>query len=286
MINSFIIEQSLKQAFIEDNHYIDVTSDLLLPESTVAQGDLIAKEQGVICGVLVADMAFKLCDPNCIITWFVKDGDELTKGQRVMRLSGNARAILKAERIALNYIQRMSGVATLTNEYASLIKDTQLKLVDTRKTTPLFRPFEKYSVLVGGGLNHRYNLSDCVMLKDNHIAIFGSITSAIETAKSRVGHTIKIEVEVETVEQFREAMTAGADIIMLDNMADDVMAMCVELREAYRRKNGGYTVLEASGNITSDRLKKIANLGIDVVSCGALTHSYKALDLSLKLSFF
>lgn len=285
MINPFIVERALKEAFIEDNHYIDVTSDLLLPQETQAEGRLIAKAPGVICGIEVADKAFKLCDPQCQLEWTVSDGDKITQGQVLMTIKGNARAILKAERIALNFMQRMSGVATLTREFTRLIEGTPLKLVDTRKTTPLFRPFEKYSVLMGGGFNHRYDLSDCVMLKDNHIAVFGSITKAVATAKARVGHTLKIEVEVETEAQLLEALKAGADIIMLDNMSDTLMQACVAHRNQHVANGGSYAVLEASGNIDATRLVNMAAVGVDVVSSGALTHSYKALDISLKLSF-
>lgn len=282
MINPFIVEASLKQAFIEDNHYIDVTSDLLLPAHHMAEGQLIAKEAGIICGVEVADRAFRLSDDQCEILWTVKDGDAVSKGQCLMTIKGTARGLLKAERIALNFLQRMSGIATMTHHYVSLIKGTSLRLVDTRKTTPLFRPFEKYSVLMGGGFNHRYNLSDSIMLKDNHIAVFGSITKAIDAARSKSGHTLKVEVEVERFEQFQEALEAQADIIMLDNMPDDLMRQCVALRDTYHRNNGSYVILEASGNITDERLPILSTIGIDVVSSGALTHSYKALDISLK----
>jgi len=286
MVNPFVVEQAVKQALIEDNHYIDVTSDLLLPQNTMAKGYIVAKESGIICGIDVAEKAFRLCDPNCELIWSVKDGDSVERGQTILNLTGNARSVLKAERVALNFMQRMSGVATLTHSFSKHLVGTSVKLVDTRKTTPLFRPFEKYSVMMGGGANHRYNLSDCVMLKDNHIAIFGSIQKAIQTAKQKVGHTIKIEVEVETIAQCKEALESEADIIMLDNMTTEMMSACVALRNQYQFENGHRAILEASGNIVAERLVEIARIGVDVISSGALTHSYKALDVSLKLSFF
>lgn len=285
MINKFIVEKALKDAFIEDNHYIDVTSDLLLPKEARAKGVLTAKESGVICGIDVAHMAFMMVDNQCELLWHVKEGDAVSKGDILMTIEGDAQSILKAERIALNFMQRMSGVATLTRSFVDTLAGSKTKVVDTRKTTPLFRVFEKYAVLVGGGFNHRFNLSDCIMLKDNHIAVFGGITNAIEAARSRAGHTLKVEVEVEDLLQFEEALAAKADIIMLDNMSDAQMLACVQKRDAFYNAHGFYAILEGSGNVELKRLEQIKSIGLDVISSGALTHSYCVLDISLKLNF-
>lgn len=282
MLNPFIIEAALKQAFIEDNHYMDLTTELLVGADVRAFGELSAKADGVLSGVAVVNQAFLLCDPKATITWFCEDGQDIHKGQVLMAIEGNAQALLKSERIALNFLQRMSGIATMTRLYVNTLDQPNVKLADTRKTTPSFRPFEKYSVFVGGGFNHRYNLSDAVMIKDNHIELCGGIRQAIEKAKAYVGHTVKIEVEVESIAQLQEAIDAGADIIMLDNMSTEMIIEAVAIRN--QSLNKSHVLLEVSGNVTLERLKELGSTGVDVISSGALTHSYHALDISFNVT--
>ena len=241
----------------------------------MGRAELICKEDGIICGLEVFKRTFELLDDSAVFETTLKDGDRVTKGQLMGVIRGDIRALLSGERTALNYLQRMSGIATFTRELADELKDCKTKLLDTRKTTPNMRPFEKYAVKVGGGTNHRYNLSDGILIKDNHIGAAGSISRAVAMAREYAPFVRKIEVEVESLEQLKEALAAGADIIMLDNMDYDTM------KEAVRRV-AGKAQTECSGNVTRDRLAQIAKIGVDFVSSGALTHSAPIMDISLK----
>ena len=259
----------------EDITSEDVSTNAVMPEKKNGKAYLICKSNGIICGLDVFERTFKILDEKSHFETNVKDGDYVEKGQLIGVIKGDIKAILSGERTALNYLQRMSGIATITKEYNDELKGYKTVLLDTRKTTPNMRPFEKYAVTVGGATNHRYNLSDGVLLKDNHIGAAGSITRAIEMAKAYAPFVRKIEIETETIEQVKEALDAGADIIMLDNMTNEVMRECVELIN-------GRAQTECSGNVTKERLREIAEIGVDFVSCGALTHSAPIMDLSLK----
>lgn len=276
-MNWVIIEQKIKDWLEEDINHGDVTSDLLIDEKLLCSANLIAKENGVIAGIEVMKRVFKILDQEIVIFKDVKDGQRVQKGEIIATLEGPALSILKGERLVLNLLQRMSGIATETAKYVELIKDLNVRLVDTRKTIPGMRILDKYAVRVGGAHNHRHNLSDGVMIKDNHIAASGSITKAIEKTRKNIPHTLKIEVEVENLAQMEEAIQAGADIILLDNMSVEM------LKEAVKR-NQGKVLLEASGNVSLYNIREIAETGVDVISVGSLTHSVKALDLSLKVA--
>ena len=258
----------------------DITSEVVsthavMPENNNGKADLICKGDGIICGLDVFESTFKILDENAHFETEFKDGDKVKKGEVIGVIYGDIKALLSGERTALNYLQRMSGIATMTREYMDELEGYSTVLLDTRKTTPNMRPFEKHAVKVGGGTNHRYNLSDGVLLKDNHIGAAGSITKAITMAKAYAPFVRKIEIETETLEQVQEAVDAGADIIMLDNMDNDTMRKAVEII-------GGRAQTECSGNVTKERLKEIAEVGVDFVSCGALTHSAPIMDVSLK----
>lgn len=269
------MDEYILHALKEDITSEDVSTNAVMPDKKQGTAQLICKADGIICGLEVFERTFTLLDDTFRFDTDVKDGDRVEKGQLIGTLFGDIRALLSGERTALNYLQRMSGIATITNEYAKELEGTKTTLLDTRKTTPNMRPFEKYAVTVGGGRNHRYNLSDGVLLKDNHIGAAGSVKKAIEMAKDYAPFVRKIEIETETVEQVKEALEAGADIIMLDNMDNDTMKKCVELI-------GDKAETECSGNVTKERLREIAAIGVDYVSSGALTHSAPALDVSLK----
>ena len=262
-------------ALKEDITSEDVSTNSVMPEPKLGEVELICKQDGIICGLQVFARTFELLDEDVEITFFAKDGDEVKKGQKMAVVRGDIRVLLCGERTALNYLQRMSGIATYTNGVAKLLAGTKTKLLDTRKTSPNNRIFEKYAVRIGGGNNHRYNLSDGVLLKDNHIGAAGSITNAIQMAKAYAPFVRKIEIEVETLEQVKEAVDAGADIIMLDNMTPDTMRQAVELID-------GRAQTECSGNITKENIARIREIGVDFVSSGALTHSAPILDISLK----
>lgn len=262
-------------ALQEDITGEDVTTNAIMPEPRDGRADLICKQDGVICGLDVFARTFYLLDEKSHFETTVKDGDFVKKGQVLGVIYGNIHALLTGERTALNYLQRMSGIATFTRSLADELAGTKTTLLDTRKTTPNMRLFEKYAVKIGGGTNHRYNLTDGVLIKDNHIGAAGSITKAVELAKAYAPFVRKIEVEVETLEQLEEALAAGADIIMLDNMDNDTM------REAVKRV-AGRAQTECSGNVTKERLREIAEVGVDFVSAGALTHSAPIMDISLK----
>ena len=259
----------------EDITSEDVSTNAVMPEDKQGKADLICKQDGIVCGLDVFERTFKILDDTSRFEANFKDGDFVKKGDLIGVIYGDVKAILSGERTALNYLQRMSGIATMTREYVNELDGYKTVLLDTRKTTPNMRPFEKHAVKVGGATNHRYNLSDGVLLKDNHIGAAGSVTKAIEMAKAYAPFVRKIEIETETLEQVKEALDAGADIIMLDNMDNDTMRKAVEIID-------GKAQTECSGNVTKERLKEIAEIGVDFVSCGALTHSAMIMDLSLK----
>ena len=263
------------QALQEDITGEDVTTNAILPEDCQGEAELLCKQDGIIAGLDVFARPFTLLDDKVWFEFFVKDGDEVHKGQKLAKVVGSMRAILSAERVGLNYLQRMSGIATYTHQVVSLLEGTGMTLVDTRKTTPNMRVFEKYAVTVGGGKNHRYNLSDGVLLKDNHISAAGGVAKAIDMAKAYAPFVRKIEVETETLDMVREAVGAGADIIMLDNMSHDMMKEAVALID-------GRAETECSGNVTKENIAALADIGVDYISSGALTHSAPILDLSLK----
>ena len=268
-------DELIKMALREDISSEDVSTNAVMPETKAGEVELIAKQDGIICGMDVYERVFKLLDENTVVEKYVKDGDAVTKGMLMAKVKGDIRVLLSGERVALNYLQRMSGIATYTHDVAQLLEGSKTVLLDTRKTTPNMRIFEKYAVKCGGGQNHRYNLSDGVLLKDNHIGAAGSITKPIQMAKAYAPFVRKIEIETETLEQVKEAADAGADIIMLDNM--DVATM----QEAVKIINGRAKT-ECSGNVTKENIKNIIDSGVDYVSSGALTHSAPILDISMK----
>ena len=268
-------DQLIRMALQEDITSEDVSTNAVMPTATKGSVDLIAKEDGVIAGLDIYARVFTILDEKTEIDFHCKDGDEVKKGELMATVTGDIRVLLSGERVALNYLQRMSGIATYTRQVAKLLEGSKVTLLDTRKTTPNCRVFEKYAVRVGGGCNHRYNLSDGVLLKDNHIGAAGSVTKAVQMAKAYAPFVRKIEIEVETLEQVKEAVEAGADIIMLDNMTPEVMKQAVELIN-------GRAQTECSGNITKENIQKIREIGVDFVSSGALTHSAPILDISMK----
>ena len=268
-------DKLIRMALEEDITSEDVSTNAVMPTNVKGTVDLIAKEDGVIAGMDVYARVFKLLDESMEIEMFCQDGDEVKKGDLMAKVTGDIRVLLSGERVALNYLQRMSGIATYTRSVVKLLEGSGVTLLDTRKTTPNCRVFEKYAVRVGGGCNHRYNLSDGVLLKDNHIGAAGSITKAIQMAKAYAPFVRKIEIETETLEQVAEAVEAGADIIMLDNMTPEVMKQAVALID-------GRAQTECSGNITKENIARIREIGVDFVSSGALTHSAPILDISMK----
>ncbi len=270
-----VADKYIRLALEEDINSEDVTTNAVMPEARPGEVDLICKEDGIIAGLQIFERVFVLLDPRTRVDFFVKDGDRVTEGQLMATVKGDIRVLLSGERTALNYLQRLSGIATYTRSVADLLAGTKTTLLDTRKTTPCMRIFEKYAVRLGGGSNHRYNLSDGVLLKDNHIDAAGGVREAVLAAKAYAPFVRKIEVEVENLDMVREAAEAGADIIMLDNMTTEQMA------EAIRIINGRAET-ECSGNITRENIKKITDLGVDYVSSGALTHSAPIMDISLK----
>ena len=268
-------DQLIRMALQEDITSEDVSTNAVMPTATKGTVDLIAKEDGVVAGLEIYARVFKILDEKTEIELHCKDGDEVKKGELMATVTGDIRVLLSGERVALNYLQRMSGIATYTRQVAKLLEGSNVTLLDTRKTTPNCRVFEKYAVRVGGGHNHRYNLSDGVLLKDNHIGAAGSVAKAVRMAKEYAPFVRKIEIEVETLDQVKEAVEAGADIIMLDNMTPEIMKQAVELID-------GRAQTECSGNITKENIQKIREIGVDFVSSGALTHSAPILDISMK----
>lgn len=269
------VDKLIRSALEEDISSEDVTTNSVMPVRTQGTVDLIVKQDGILCGMDVFERVFKLLDPETEVIRKKNDGDEVKPGDLAAVVNGDIRVLLSGERTALNYLQRMSGIATYTHEVASLLTGTKTRLLDTRKTSPNNRIFEKYSVRVGGGYNHRYNLSDGVLLKDNHIGAAGGVAQAVKMARDYAPFVRKIEVEVENLDMVKEAVEAGADIIMLDNMSHDEMKEAIEII-------AGRAQTECSGNVTRENIAKILDLGVDFVSSGALTHSAPIMDLSLK----
>ncbi len=270
-----VADKYIRLALEEDINSEDVTTNAVMPHAKMGQVELLCKEDGIIAGLQIFERVFQILDPKTEVVFDVQDGDEVKNGQHLATVKGDIRVLLSGERTALNYLQRLSGIATYTHSVAELLKGTKTTLLDTRKTTPCMRIFEKYAVRLGGGSNHRYNLSDGVLLKDNHIDAAGGVRQAVEAARAYAPFVRKIEVETETLDQVREAVEAGADIIMLDNMTAEQMAEAVKLIN-------GRAQTECSGNITKENIKKITDIGVDFVSSGALTHSAPILDVSLK----
>ncbi len=274
MLNKFFIEEHIKKALEEDIGFGDITTDYLTNEDDTLSCSLNSRAEGIFCGKLVFETVFKVLSDNINIKFYKNDGDNISKGDKIAELKGPARYILMGERTALNYVQRMSGIATETNKYQKEIGEYKAKIVDTRKTTPLFRAFEKYAVKTGGGSLHRFNLSDCAMIKDNHIKYAGSLTKAVEKLRKNISHAHKIEVECDTVEQVKEAIECKADIIMLDNMNIETMKECVKLID-------GRAIVEASGNVNLLTVREIASTGVDIISSSAIVAKAPTLDLGL-----
>ena len=272
----FYLDDLIKRALSEDINYIDVTTDYLIPEESVSSARFVAKDSGVVCGVEIALRVFTLLDDSVTAELFFQDGDRVEKGDVIARFSGRTAALLKGERTALNLIQHLSGIATATRACADLVAGTRATIACTRKTLPGLRPLQKYAVVVGGGRNHRYNLSDAAMLKDNHIDAYGGITAAVEALRAKTGHMVMIEVETRTLQEVQEALDCGCNVIMLDNMD------CAAMREAVRL-TAGRAKLEASGNITRENIRQVAETGVDIISLGALTHSVRCFDISMKI---
>jgi len=267
-----IVEEALK----EDIGFGDITTESTIPEDMISRAVIIAKEEGILAGLPVAEEVFKLLDSKIEFKEFKKDGDEIKKGDVILEIKGKTKTILMGERTALNFLQRLSGIATYTKKCVDVVKPYGVKILDTRKTTPTLRIFEKYAVKIGGGENHRFGLYDMVLIKDNHIRAVGSIKEAIERVRERVSHVYKIEVEVTNLEELKEALESKADIVLLDNMDYDTLKEAVSIAK-------GKVMIEVSGNISLEDLEKIARLGVNFISIGKLTHSYKSLDLSLEL---
>ena len=274
MLNRFYIEEHVKKALEEDIGFGDITTDYITNENDVMKCVLNSRSEGILCGQAVFETVFKVLSDKVGIKFYKNDGDVIHKGEKLADIQGPAKYILMGERTALNYIQRMSGIATETNKYQKAIGEYKAKIADTRKTTPLFRAFEKYAVKTGGGSLHRFNLSDCAMIKDNHIKHAGSLTKAVEILRKNISHAHKIEVECETLEQVKEAVSARADIIMLDNMPLDLMKECVKLID-------GKAIVEASGNVNLDTIREIASTGVDIISSSAVVAKAPTLDLGL-----
>ena len=262
---------------MEDINYIDAAADNLIPAEHKSSAYYVAKDDGVLCGIEVAKRVFELIADDVDFRILINDGEKIKKGDIIAEMEGSTLTLLKGERTALNLLQHMSGIATATNKCAKLVSGTNAHVTDTRKTLPGLRALQKYAVTVGGGKNHRFNLSDAAMLKDNHIDAYGGITAAVNALREKIGHTVKVEVEVRTLDELREALDVKCEIIMLDNMNCDEMREAVEI-------TGGRALLEASGNITSENIRQVAETGVDIISLGALTHSVKCFDISMKMS--
>ncbi len=272
----FYVDEIIKTAITEDINYIDTSADLVIDEDDTTTAYFEAKADGVLCGLDIALRVFELLDDGFSAKVYKKDGDKIKKGDIIADLTGHTVMLLKGERTALNLLQHMSGIASMTNKAVRLCEGTNASVADTRKTLPGLRSLQKYAVTVGGGRNHRYNLSDAVMLKDNHIDACGSITKAVEKVREKLGHMVKIEVETRNLDEVKEALSTGVEVIMLDNMDCDTMKTAVEM-------TNGKALLEASGNITDETIAGVAKTGVDIISIGALTHSVKAFDISMKI---
>lgn len=271
------VDNIITTALMEDINYIDAAADNLIPEEHRSSAYYVAKDTGVVCGIEVAKRVFELAGGDVDFKILMKDGTKVNKGDIIATLEGSTLTLLKGERTALNILQHMSGIATATNKCVELVAGTKASVTDTRKTLPGLRTLQKYSVTVGGGKNHRFNLSDAAMLKDNHIDAYGGITPAVTALREKIGHTVKIEVEVRTLDELKEALDNKVEIIMLDNMTNDDMKKAVEITD-------GRALLEASGNVTAENIRSVAETGVDIISLGALTHSVKCFDISMKIN--
>ena len=273
----FYVDDLIKTALSEDINYIDSTTDLLIPEDSVSDAYFISKADGVAAGLDVAARVFTLLDPRVSVKFLVNDGAKVAKGEKIATIHGPTRAMLKAERTSLNLLQHMSGIATYTRKCVELVEGTKASIADTRKTLPGLRPLQKYAVTLGGGRNHRFNLTDAAMLKDNHIDAYGGITAAVNELRKKAGHMLQIEVEARTLDDVKEALECGVNVIMLDNMSTADMKAACELVN-------GRAKTEASGNVTLENIRAVAETGVDIISLGALTHSVTAFDISMKWS--
>jgi nicotinate-nucleotide pyrophosphorylase (carboxylating) len=273
---NILIDKIVEQALLEDIRTGDITSESIVPYDLKAKGIIKTSEEGVVAGLNIICLVFKKLDPEICFRSKIKDGKNILPGEVLAKISGSARTILKGERVALNFLQRMSGIATITSKFCQQVKDFPVRIVDTRKTTPGLRILEKYAVRMGGGHNHRFGLYDAVLIKDNHIAVAGGIKSAVNSVRKQISHTVKIEVEVENLSQLQKALEMKVDIIMLDNMNLETMKEAVKIVK-------GKALIEASGGITLEKVRKIAQIGVDLISVGALTHSVKSLDISMEI---
>lgn len=276
LLQNFYIDKIITTALEEDIHYVDVATDYLLGDEHTSEAYYVAKDDGILCGISIAKRVFELVGGDFHMEILIEDGSHVKKGDIIAKMNGSTRTLLKGERTALNILQHMSGIATATRRCVDLVAGTNAKITDTRKTLPGLRQLQKYAVTVGGGRNHRYNLSDGAMLKDNHIDAYGGITGAVNALRQKVGHMVKIEVEVRTLDELREALDVNTEIIMLDNMS------CEDMKKAVQITNGR-ALLEASGNVTEANIREIAETGVDIISLGALTHSVKCFDISMKI---
>lgn len=276
ILNQFYVDNLIKTALLEDINYVDITTDYLIPEDQENEAKFLAKADGVLCGIEVALRVFTLLQPDFQYEVFIHDGEEVKKGDIIAKIKGKTRTILKGERTALNLLQHMSGISSMTNRIVKIVEGTNASIADTRKTLPGMRSLQKYAVTVGGGKNHRFNLSDAAMLKDNHVDAGGGITNAVTKLRTKLGHMAKVELEVRTLDELREALSVDVDVIMLDNMDNDTMREAVKIAD-------GKALLEASGGITEETIRGVAETGVDIISIGALTHSVKAFDISLKI---
>lgn len=270
------VDKIIEQALIEDIGTGDITTESIIPYDLKAKGIIKAKEEGIIAGLGIAELVFKKLNPKITFQAKIKDGIKVSPGEIIAEITGPAQTILKGERIALNFLQRMSGITTITYQFCQEVKDFPVHITDTRKTTPGLRILEKYAVRIGGGYNHRFGLYDAVLIKDNHLAIAGGVKAAISSVRKRISHTMKIEVEVENLSQLQEALEMQADIIMLDNMDLDTIRKAVKMAK-------NKALIEASGGITLEKVKEIAQTGVDLISVGALTHSAKSLDINMEI---
>lgn len=275
-LDTIYMHDIIMNALKEDMPLGDITTDNIISSESTTRATFLAKQDAIIAGLQVAQHVFEILDPGVKFTAFIKDGDRVKKGDIIAAVSGPTRALLKGERTALNFMQRLSGIATLTNKYVQIVKDLPVKVTDTRKTTPGLRILEKYAVSAGGGSNHRYSLSDGVLIKDNHIAAAGGIRNAVELVRKSIPHTVKIEVETESIEDVQEALDCKADIIMLDNMSNDQMTEAVKLINKR-------ALVEASGNINEDTIYEVAKTGVDIISIGKVTHSAGSIDISMNI---
>lgn len=276
ILPAFYVDDVIKNAIKEDINYIDEATAFVIPEDSVTSARFVSKADGVLCGIEIAARVFTLLDPKVEVELLKKDGDEIKKGDLIARFKGKTQSLLMGERTALNLVQHLSGVATQTHTAVKLVEGTGVSIADTRKTLPGLRAMQKYAVMCGGGKNHRFNLSDAAMLKDNHIDAGGGILKTVEKLRRHIGHTVKIEVETRTLDEVKEAVEAKADIIMLDNMTADETAECVKYIN-------GRALTEASGNITLENIREKAQCGVDIISMGSLTHSVTAFDISMKI---